>query len=347
MKKIVFISTLFSLYTGITMATPLQYATEQTISAINIATLQHTITQNAFSSLAIPTPQEKSYHHLQKQIYGSMVLYGEYNDDGNIGRNGGDTQTPLINAWANWQYTHSDIAPDNFNRFNSRYHIATLGISGPQKQTKRGHKYNWNFYGGYINGTSRNKDLTSDDNGGFVGLHNKLHFQDIIINTTINAGALKSGTKYITLTDDHANIWFGAGTNIAYKLNIDKTFFIYPNISIAYTWVKNQTDNTAYGNELKNHSFGFFEISPAIQAIKHIGSDWYGTLGLRQIIHSSPDHKITLDNQTHNLPTIGDYTEYALTLEKLTDTFHFKINIGRHDGSVSGWTGGINIKYIF
>lgn len=347
MKKTLFFSALLVSYTGLASATELQFATEQAISATSIATLQHTITQGLFSSYshrAAPTSAIPAIDH--HSIYGSAPLYGEYNDDGTIGRSGGDSGRPLSNIWLDWQHSYDDIIASDFDRFNSRHDIITAGIYGNQITTNNGH-YNWNFYGGYINGTLENPTLTSKEHGGFIGLHNKLHTHNFIINSTINTGSLKSTTDYATLSDDHTNVWFGIAGDIAYELELDNTFKIYPNLYIGYTWTKNQTQNELYSENLKNHTFGFFEISPALSAVKHIGSNWFGTLNIKYVNVLNADKNIKINDTTFELPTINGYTEYGLALEKHTENFVFRANINRHDGDLSGWAGGLNIKYIF
>ena len=349
MKRLIFFYALVALYSGTLTASPSDFATQHAISATSIATLQQTITHNIFSAFAHPAPHTI---HTQPatsslpQIYGTMPTYGEYNDDGVIGRNGGDTRAPLSNIWVNWQYAFDDITPDNFDRFDLRHNLVTLGISAHQKKTTYGH-YNWNFYGGYVNGSLDNNDINTDEHGGFIGLHNNLSTRNIIINSMINAGSIKNTTVYSSLSDDHINIWFGAAANIAYKFSVNDLFTIYPNISIGYTWVKNQTTKSVYGDDLQNQTFGFITATPALNIGTHISNNWFGTLFVKHTLLSNTADHITINDTDLTIPTLNNYTEYGLSIEKHLTSFDFKINFSRRDGGIEGWTGDINIKYMF
>lgn len=355
MKHFLFFSALIALSATNAYADQTLFATEQAIGATTIATLQHTITQNLFSTRARPfsahpitTPETiiNPAPTYNQPIYGSELLYGEYNDDGTMGRNGGDTNAPISNIWLNWQHTSDDINLNNFNRFDSRHDIATIGFTAHDKTTPNGF-YNWTFYGGYINGTSKNSELDSDENGGFIGILNKLQTHNFIINSTINTGFLKTDVNYASISDNHTNIWFGAMANIAYNLQLDDTFSLYPMITAGYTWIKNETKNSTYSDDLQNQTFGFFEVTPALNAVKHIGNNWYGTLGVKYVMLSNTDKNITINDTEIEIPTVDNYTEYGISLEKQTNSFAFKATIGRHDGDLTGWIGDLNIKYIF
>lgn len=350
MKQFLFLSALLLSYSGIASASTSQYASAQSTSAISIATLQHTITQNLFSSFShrqdIKTPR-KSVPSSGTSIYGTAPVYGEYNDDGQIGHNGGDVANhPLSNIWLDWNHTKDDIATNNFDRYDSRHDVVTVGIYGNKFTTPNGH-YNWNFYGGYINGTLDNAILHSKEHGGFIGLHNKLHTYDFIINSTINTGSLKSATDFATITDDYTNVWFGIATDIAYNLKLTNSFSLYPNLFVGYTWTKNQKQDDAYGEALQNHTFGFFEISAGLNATQHLGSNWFGTLDIKHTSILNTDKNLTINDTIYELPTINGYTEYGFSIEKHTTNFIFNARINRRDGDLSGWSGGINIKYIF
>lgn len=350
MKHFLFLSTLFLSHTGVAAATTLQYASAQSISAISIATLQHTITQNLFSSFShrqdVQT-SNKSDTPSNTPLYGTALVYGEYNDDGQIGRNGGDVvEHPLSNIWLDWHHTNDDIIAGNLDRYDSRHDVITVGIYGNEFITPSGH-YNWNFYGGYINGSLNNTILNSQEHGGFIGLHNKLHTHDFIINSTINTGSLKSKTDFATITDDYTNVWFGIATDIAYNIKLSNNFNLYPDLFIGYTWTKNQKQDEVYGTALQNHTFGFFEISPGLKATKHFGLNWFGTLNVKYTTILNTDKNLTINDTIYELPTIGDYTEYGIAIEKHTTNFVFNANINRRDGDLSGWSGGLNIKYVF
>ena len=147
----------------------MEFATEQAINAIKTATIQHTIVQN---TLSYPTPSTQT-QNTTTPMYGTVKTYGEYNDDGMIGHNGGDTQSALANIWLDWQHATDDITPNDLKSFDSKYDIATFGLSGHNKQTKHS-TYNWTFYSGYINGTSKNSELHSAEHGGFIGICGEL-----------------------------------------------------------------------------------------------------------------------------------------------------------------------------
>ena len=114
------------------------------ISAHNISSFQHTITQAAFngfglqnqntfnkkqSTAIINTPD--LYGHAP--MYGTELMYGEFNEDGTMGRSGGDTQfAALSNIWLNWQHTNSDIKFNNIAPISNKNDLIMAGLSGKQ-----------------------------------------------------------------------------------------------------------------------------------------------------------------------------------------------------------------------
>ena len=151
MKHTTFLTiSLFSLLgTSGAHATSSAHIHANTISAHNVATIQHTITQTAFSSFAgsmrgtmgAQKSRSKSIDAQRNEdpkttygrapMYGTAPMYGEFNEDGTMGRSGGDSDTQfaaLSNIWLNWQHTNSDIKFNNIAPTSNKNDLIRHGI---------------------------------------------------------------------------------------------------------------------------------------------------------------------------------------------------------------------------
>ena len=90
-----------------------------------------------------------------------------------------------------------------------------------------------------------------------------------------------------------------------------------------------------------------FEISPAIRFIKHIGNGWFGAMHAKYVMIFDEGGETKVNGTKIGTLDSGHFTEYGLSLEKTIDRFNITANIGRRDGSHTGWMGGFNLKYIF
>lgn len=324
-----------------------------TISAHNISSLQHAITKTAFSSFApqAPTTPTPSSAHAAKYgyepLYGTMSIYGEYNDDG---RSGGDT-TPsprqtINNAWLNWQHVGNDTKFDEITHLDSKHNLYMGGITSGRTKFASGHTA-WGIYTGYLDGTTTSHSLNIDTNGGFFGIYNRYQSQKLSISATINGGTTNNtGTTQYGI-DEITNFWIGGTANTTYNIALDHTFTLQPNIQIGYTWIKSENYTSTSNDIIKNNAFNMFEITPGISAIKHIANNWFGKISVKHIMIFDNGGNTTINNIALPPLTNHSFTEYEISLEKAVGPIVLRTNIGRRDGGHSGWIGGLNFKYLF
>jgi hypothetical protein len=279
-------------------------------------------------------------------MYGTMSIYGEYNDDG---RSGGDTTSArqtINNAWINWQHVENNAKFDEISRTHSKHNLYLAGLTSNQTKKRTAHTA-WGIYTGYLDGNTTNKTIDTDSNGGFFGLYNRYQNTKLNISSTINGGAVNNSTKNIFGTDETTNFWFGGAISTSYKFALDSTFAIQPNAHIGYTWIKSENYTSASGDIIKNNATNTFELSPGINITKHISNNWFGKIDVKHIMFFTNGGDITVNDHDIKALTDHNFTEYSISLEKSTKNLVFQTNIGRRDGGHSGWIGGINIKYVF
>ena len=328
-----------------------------TITTHNIATLQHHITQTAFNAfegsierhLYSNKTQQKNTSS-RKDIYGTMQTYGEYNDDGSFGRNGGDTINPdliLNNVWINYQHLGDDAKIDNISALESNFDMIIGGLAGGEAKMGNGIS-KWGIYGGYIGGKQENKSLNIDEQGGFVGVYNGFDMGQFNLSSTIIGGTIDNSAKNDFGSDDYTNLWIGGTINATYDIPLDETFTIRPGAQIGYTWIKSKSYTSASSDIIKNDNFSIFEVSPEIRMLKHIGNGWLGSINGKYVMLISNGGDITLNTSRIDRIKTDNFFEYGISLEKHISKTNISLNIGRRDSnSRYGWIGGINIKHIF
>lgn len=346
---------LFSAFaTHSTFAAP-AYTHANTISAHNIGVIQHSITQSAISSFMAAPGYIIGQHAKQAlpdthtPLYGTAPMYGEYNDDGNTGRNGGDiynADATLNNIWVKWNHLDSDAKFDDFAKLNTDIDTFMFGISGGQTEFAGGIS-KWGLYSGYITSDQENHDIKINENGGFFGLYNGNTFGDLGIYATVNGGVLSNSADTLFGTDEYTNFWIGGAINTTYNIALDNTFTIQPALHLGYTWIRSENYTATSGDIINNDAFGMLEVSPTIRAIKHIGNGWFGALNAQYVMLFTNGGDTTVNNVGITELESNNFFEYSISLEKAVSNFVMSGHIGRHDGARTGWIGGINIKYVF
>ena len=326
------------------------HAYTNTVSAHNINTIQRSIITTSFNSFRqTATPNTtKQTKDTSTNIYGQMPTYGEYNDDGSMGRSGGDTahKTMLANIWLTGTRVDDTLKFDEHDPFESQLDIISAGITG--NQSNIGHTFhNWGLYTGYITGDQENKSINIDEQGGFFGIYNGFFTQKFNLATTINGGAIDNANDFALGTDGYTNFWMGGAIQMSYDIALDKIFIIRPALYTGYTWIKSNDYTSVSNDKISNDTFHFFEISPEIKAIKNIGNGWTGAINAKYIITLTDGGNTYINNTKLTKLDTGNFFEYGLSVEKQFKKTTMSANIGRRDGFRYGWFGGLDIKYAF
>lgn len=340
-----------------------------TISAYNVAAIQHTITQSAFRAFAgsmgntmahtdttattISTTENPATTYGRAPMYGTAPIYGEYNDDGSAGRSGGDrfnADAALTNIWFSWQHMGDNAKFDNFARLDTKFNSAIMGLSGGQSKIANGLS-KWGIYTGYVGGTQENKNISIDEQGGFFGVYNGFALGNFNAYTTINGGVIDNSADFAdnngTSTDEYTNFWVGGAINATYNIALDNTFTLQPTLHLGYTWIKSENYTSASGDILQNDAFSMFDISPEIRAIKHIANNWFGALHAKYVMIFDNGGDLSINHTPVDTLETDNFVEYGISLEKSVANIYFNANFGRRDGARDGWIGGLNIKILF
>ena len=337
------------------------------ITAHNIAVIQHSTTQTAFSSFAgsmrgtmgAQKSRSKSISAQRSEdpkttygrapMYGSAPMYGEYNDDGRAGRSGGDiynADAALNSIWLNWQHTNDTANFKNFSHINTKTNAFMFGIAGGQSEFAGGLS-KWGLYTGFINSNQHNNEIEIESQGGYFGIYNGNTFGNLGLYATINGGILNNSVDTIHGDDEYSNFWTGGAISATYDFALDGTFTLQPGIHLGYTWIQGENYTSASGDILNNDAFSMTEITPTLRAIKHIANGWFGSLNVKYVLTFDNGGATSVNHVSATALESGNYTEYTLSLEKYVNNFNFSANFGRHDGARDGWIGDLNIKYAF
>ena len=324
-----------------------------TLAGHNITTIQHSITQNIFNKFQGAAKNQLQTHnttqHPQQNLYGTMSIYGEYNDDGNAGRNGGDTARPdtiLNSTWFDWQHVNDNTHYKNLSDTDANFNTFTMGLAGGQTKLGNGES-KWGIYTGFLNTKQSNAHTVTKGQGGYFGVYNGFTQNNFNLSTTINGGVIDNSSDNHFGTDEFTNFWIGGALNARLNIMLDNTFMLQPMLHAGYTWIKSENYTSASGDKLQNDAFNTLEFTPGIRAIKHIANDWYGTLNAKYVMIFLDGGELHINNNAANSLEIGNFFEYSISVEKDIQNFNLSALIGRHEGERDGWIGSLNIKYIF
>lgn len=337
---------------------PTHHALANAITAHNISSFQHTITQNVFNGFGLqnqntfgkqdtkttPNPIDLYGH---APMYGTELLYGEFNDDGTMGRSGGDTPFgALSNIWLNWQHTDNKSKFDNLSPIKNKNDLIIAGLAGHESNIGS-FSHNWGISTGYTHSEQYNNDIHTDSQGGFLSVFNGFYYKKLGINTNITTGVFDSSSDNKFGTDNYTNFWLSGAAGISYDIVLDNSFVLRPVINTEYTWIKSKDYTSVSGDKINNENFNIFEFSPELQAIKHIANNWFGKMNVKYVMTFADNGDTIINNiNTINLNNTK-YFEYAISIEKTFYNTNIHATVGRQDGDLYGWFGNINIKYLF
>ncbi len=337
------------------------YIYANSVSAHSITTLQHALF-NTVIGLKPDTISTRntnvSTHNIDSTklygrapMYGEMPTYGEYGDDGtvfNTGRNGGDENMwPTINnVWIDWQHHDTDMKLDDFNRVDNRYDLLTVGATGGRTKLELGTS-EWGAFAGFARANQHNQWIDTDSRGGYFGLYNNYNVNNFGISFVGDAGAVNNNSKNYYGNDEFANIWLGVGARASYKITIDNSLLIIPNMYAAYTWIYSADYTSDSGIKINNDNFNMLEFAPGITMTKHITDGWFMNLDGQYIINFTNGGDLSVNSTKIKKLDSENYWQYGIGLSKTVHNFTFQGNLNRYDGGLSGWGFGLNIKYVF
>ena len=343
MKKAIIMTSLIAIYTNSANAS---FEHIGTIVTHNIANTQHTINQLFFSNSAFKQNVSQSYKNNKNlyghaPMYGKMRTYGEYNDDGSFGRSGGDTYNSVHpqNIWFDWQHNTNKVNYTSIPVLKNNTDIVIAGITNAPSKTSK-----WGMYAGYINSRQDNSTTDIKNQGGYIGIHSGFTINNFSTYATLTGGILD--TSDVSLSDTYTNMWLSGNLKASYDWNLDTTFTLQPAVHIGYTWIASGNYTAVTNEKVTNDNTNIFTITPEISAIKHIGNNWYGTLGVKYII-SHIDSNSYINNIVIPELNYDNYFEYAINICKKFNNTDIHATFGRHDGHLYGWFGNLGIRYSF
>ena len=343
-------------------AAPVSHLHANGIVANNIVVMQRAALMNAFDNFDGSFAVSLGHHTIQEPTdepteepkadpardYGKMPVYGEYGDDGTVflsGRSGGEYSIMNSN-WFDWQHSKDHTKFDDFSDMNSRHDLMTLGISGGHNRINGGFS-EWGVFGGLAIAKEDNSIVDISERGGFVGLYSGYHMYGFNVAVAGNFGALYNSAESGFGTDNFTNIWLGGALNASYDIVLDGTFTLQPGVYIGYTWIKSPDYKSESGDRISNNDFNMIGVSPSLRAIKHVVDEWYGALSVRYAFNSTNGGDATVAGV--GLPDLDlmNYTEYGISIEKNIEHMNVSVSLNRRDGGRTGWTGGLQIRYLF
>ena len=316
-----------------------------TIIGQNIKTVTHNINNNIFNTISQPrfyrpNPQQKT----PVDMYGSMPIYGEYNNTIS-GHNGGDTTNNAQN-WIFWQNTNNKTSFNNSTTIDNQSNTLIAGFAGAT--TKINNIENtFGLYTGYTGGAQENKYIDIDEHGGIFGIFNSTNINNTNIIATINAGIMDSDTKSINGTDKTTNTWIDGAAKITHNIFLNNNTILRPGLYTEYLWIKSDNYTSCSGAIINNENLHKFEITPELSLITHITDNWTTSINAKYIIHLDNSSSTTVDTIKIKQLDTGNYFEYGLSITKSIQNFNFGAYINRQDGETYGWSGGLNFKYTF
>ena len=303
-------------------------------SALNINALTDTFATFAHNG------EQLSDLFKSNSLYGTMTRIDEYGDDGStLPRNSFEQNSDFIfnNVWADVKHINGHFHYDDAASPRGRFNMATLGVTTKSIDLKYGDIY-FGGFAGYIN-----SDIAHiNTNGDHAGIFANYRLNKFDVTALTNIGSLNNNAE----NADFNNSWVNVASDASVRINLDDTFIMRPALYIGYTFVT--SDDLLVNNDVvTSKDFNFLNITPSVSFIKEISKNWYGALSAKYVAHFGGDNKIYVANVKTDGIELDNHTDIGLDLEHNFKHFVFGGKIHKQIGGIDGWSGDINIKYVF
>ena len=275
-----------------------------------------------------------------KTMYGTMDRVNEYGDDGStikIPKSESSTDAFINNIWINANHVNADMHYGNGISHEGRFNLATVGSATKDIELNRGSI----SFGGFISYINTKVDV-AHANGDAIGLFSKYKYRNMYAKALLTLGSLNNSDDNTKFT----NSWVNLGTSAYTTLKIDDTFFVRPNVYLAYTFVTSD-DLYVDGNAVRSNNYNFFNVAPALSFIKEISPDWYASLSAKYVAHMGGKNDIDVAGIKTNGLYLDNHTDVGFDLEYDYKQFIFVAKLHKQIGGIDSWTTNINVKYAF
>ena len=275
-----------------------------------------------------------------RTVYGTMNRFGEYGDDGSTIQTfeGPSSDRYLINnIWLNANHVNAQMRYGDGISQHGRFNLVTVGGT-----TQKSHLTYGNIsFGGFVSYiNTKMPDFTGG--GSVVGLFANYKYHGFGARALLDNGSLNNGD-----TVNFNNSWINFALDLSHTFKIDDTFLIRPGVYGGYTFVSSD-DLHLNGDKISSKDYHFFNVAPGIKFIKEISPNWYGALSAKYVAHFGGDNDINIgDSAMIKGLDLDNHTDIGLDIEHNYKHFVFGGNVHKQMGGMDGWSGNINIKYVF
>lgn len=322
----------------------------------NIATMQHTIMLNAFDnfdgSMAITNgdylanrPRAETCQPVYTTTYCDGDMYGDAPTARASGHSGGETMNSGY-YWIDWRHAQDKAEFKDFDKMESNYDLISLGFASDPEEFSNGFSQ-YGGFGGVAIAREKSDNVKLEENGGYFGLYRAYHIGGFNIAGAADAGLLFSDTKSAITDYDFTNFWLGAAINTSYNIRMGNSFTLQPGVYLGYTWIYSDGYESATGSDISIDSAHMFEVSPSLRALFSFGGDWYAAASARYVFNFNAGGDTKVAGAKIPELELKDYIEYGLSIEKDIERFSMAISLYRHDGGLTGWAGGVQLRYAF
>ena len=277
----------------------------------------------------------------EHETYGTMTRLGEYGDDGSTIKTFDSTNSPdkyfIQNMWVNANHINAHMHyGDNMSQ-HGRFNLATVGATTRATELKYG-KISFGGFASYIN----TKVPEVNSNGDVVGIFANYAYRNFGAKALTNIGSLNNNSDNTNFN----NSWFNTAADISGTFEIDETFFVRPDVYIAYTFVTSD-DLYVNGDKVSSKDYNFFNVAPALTFIKEISPKWYGALSAKYVAHMGGKNNINVGDTAINGLYLDNHTDIGIDVEHNYKRFVFGAKVHKQIGGMDGWSTNINVKYAF
>lgn len=275
------------------------------------------------------------------KAYGTMTRLDEYGDDGSTIKTFDFTNPSdeyfFQNIWANANHINASMHYGENVSQHGRFNLATVGATTRATELKYG-KISFGGFASYIN--TKMPDVNS--NGDVVAAFANYTYQNFGAKTLVNIGSLNNNANDANFN----NSWFNMAADVSSTFKIDDTFFVRPEVYLAYTFVTSD-DLYINGNTISSNDYNFFNVAPALAFIKEIYPSWYGALSAKYVTHTGGENDINVGAAKIKGLYMDSHTDIGIDVEHDYKQFVFGVRVHKQIGDIDGWSTNINVKYAF
>ena len=219
--------------------------------------------------------------------------------------------------WYQPYVTFENVHLSNGPRVDIQSYGTLVGADSEYKPLKRGWGTVTTPYVGYNGSSQHYSGVSTDTNGGILGVTQTFYKNDFFTALTVNAGANIGEASTMYGHENFTTLMAGVASKTGYNFEFkDGKYIIQPNYMMSYSYINTFDYTNAAGVRINSDPLHTIQIHPTIKFIGNLKNGWQPYASVGMVWNLLNETKVTANNVTLPQMSIKPYIEYGVGVQK-------------------------------